>query len=650
MNKIIDNTYNTEYDYGTFTTDSTNWFVFGYRNSGNAVLNANQFQLQVDPSDATTRITMGMEENATNPTYTHTNTSGYRETYKVWISKTYGYNEGNEWRFWLDSSSSVKNQYFNGWILDSAETPGTVTESDLNTGAGLSIAYDEGNTITALAETTIAATNNKRIVFAVADARIGSHNSSDFRFNGFTIGMTSQTLSNFTNPAGFQEDYSVWISNDKSVGTGGFEFNTSFTTLNQIRIGKGTDATPTVDSDFIDSLINKVDITYNNSLNYPATGSDWFITGLDSGGQNYIYFAAPRRHGWFTSPNQNSFQWKPASGSDYGQQVGYAKFNCLTTGGAISWTNANGFTEDYDVFVSAKPAGTDMGTSGRVGKGTTTLIYRQVYYGTSTNSGLTAAQVAGLSGRDIVTDPINNSGSGVSMNISSGSSEYVYFSCMNVEPDVTVGTDYSSSASGTSFTYDGLTMGVKAKQTDVDVVGAYGHTVTHDTYQSEGQNLRGGATCAMKVYTAGNEKLINRWYYGISSTSDVSSMNNAELATFLDELVPNTLSNGTVLTDFTNSLGAGPNNQVFTSDDAGAGVYVWHVYPTRYKAANSNNWFTYYSPPEQTNQGGFGGYGSYANGEGHVGNFTNDVGWTESYVFVRSANFGLGVTKVRITV
>ena len=127
-------------------------------------------------------------------------------------------------------------------------------------------------------------------------------------------------------------------------------------------------------------------------------------------------------------------------------------------------------------------------------------------------------------------------------------------------------------------------------------------------------------------------------------------MNNAELATFLDELVPNTLSNGTVLTDFTNSLGAGPNNQVFTSDDAGAGVYVWHVYPTRYKAANSNNWFTYYSPPEQTNQGGFGGYGSYANGEGHVGNFTNDVGWTESYVFVRSANFGLGVTKVRITV
>jgi len=666
VNKVISNTYSTNNAYGNITTDSTNWFVFAHRDTGNTTLNANQFQLQVDPGNSASRITMAMIQNPVNNTYEHTNNSGYKEDYEVWVSKNYGYNEGVEWKFYLSSTTTIKNQYFYGYKVDNAGTPATVTESDLNTGAGITIAYDGGSNVDVLASTSIAATTNRRIVFAAADARIEDKESGNFRVNGFTAAFTKQNLDNFTNVAGYVENYDVWISDKHSMGTVDFEMLGTVKTLNQIRVNYGTNATPTANAAFIDTLTQndtnnssgvKINIAHN-AINTQGVSENpgsstnpglAYIPSIAAG--NYIYVAIPRRHS--VHLGEDKFQWSSFSGSDYSNpgyayQLGHAGFNCLTSGGAVSWTNDNGFTEDYDIFVSVKPTGSDMGTEGTLGYNSSlTDFYKQVYFGPHSSNGISAANIATLSGKAIRFDPVKATTDELDMSTSAASGEYIYFSVNDTETNLTTGTDYSSAATGTSFIYDGLTMGVKAQASHSGVVGGFGQANNHDTYQSEITNMRGGATCDFEVYTT--PKLINKWYYGVSSTSDVSSMNNAQLTTFLSGFTANTLSNGTVLSDLITTSPAGEGSEIFTSPNAGAGEFIWFVYPTRYKTADGD-WFKYYAPAATQNlEGGFGGYGSFANGEGHVGNFTNDVGWTESYVFVRSAQTGLGELAVRIT-
>ena len=652
MNKLLINNYPTNADYGSITTDSTNWFVFGHRDAGNSTLVATQFQLQADPGNTASRITMGMIKNPSNAIYEHTNNSGFKEDYEVWVATNYAYNQESEWKFYLSASSTVKNQYFYGWKLDSASTPATVTESDLNTGEGISVAYDGGANVDTLSSTSIAATTNKRIVFAAADARIEDKDSDYFRFKGYTVAMTKQDLDNFENVAGYKENYDVWISDKKSLSSGNFEVLASGDRLNQVRISSGASATPTLNQSFIDGLTDVIDVTYNNDVTYnilesTTSGdivSEWELTGLTNG--HYIYLAMPRRHGMNIGSNAESFQWKPTAGSDYGSSCGHAGFTCLTTGGAVSWENYNGLIEDYDVFVSKSVVGSKLGTAGYLGfNASLSDTFRQVYYGTHSTNGISDTNLETLIGV-ISTDSANASGTAVPMSVTAGSGEYVYFSCNSQETDLTTGTDYASVATGTSFTYDGLTMGTKAVVNHGTVEGGYGQTNAHETYQSEITNMRGGATSELKAYTG--QKLINRWYYGTSSTSDVSSYNNAQLATLLSELTPVTLSNGTVLGDITTDPVTPESlfsvNALGGDDDE----FIWFVYPTRYKTANSNNWFTYHIPYTLPFAGGMGGYGSYVNGEGHVGNFTNDVGWTESYIFVRSENHSLGETTVRV--
>tara|TARA_Y100000401_G_scaffold23450_1_gene15954 strand:+ start:1045 stop:5811 length:4767 start_codon:yes stop_codon:yes gene_type:complete len=670
VNKVISNTYSTNNAYGNITTDSTNWFVFAHRDTGNTTLNANQFQLQVDPGNSASRITMAMIKNPVNNIYEHTNNSGYKEDYEVWVSKNYGYNEGVEWKFYLSSTTTIKNQYFYGYKVDNAGTPATVSESDLNTGAGITIAYDGGVNVDVLASTSIAATTNRRIVFAAADARIEDKESGNFRVNGFTAAFTKQDLDNFTNVAGYVENYDVWISDKHSMGTVDFEMLGTVKTLNQIRVNYGTNATPTANAAFIDTLTQnntnnssgvKINIAHNTINNQnintnPGTSISpgfAYIPSIAAG--NYIYVAIPRRHS--AHLGEDKFQWSSLSGSDYSTpgyayQLGHAGFNCLTSGGAVSWTNSNGFTEDYDIFVSVKPTGSDMGTEGTLGyrEATSTDTYKQVYFGPHSSNGISAANIATLSGKAIRIDAVQSTTDQLDMSTSAASGEYIYFSVNDVETNLTTGTDYSSASTGTSFVYDGLTMGVKAQASHSGVVGGFGQSNNHDTYQSEITNMRGGATCDFEVYTT--PKLINRWYYGSSSTSDVSSMNNAQLATFLSGLTANTLSNGTVLGDITTS--ATTPEALFSVNALPANdEFIWFVYPTRYKTANvtsenTTGFFTYHIPHTLPFNGGMGGYGSFALGEGHIGNFTNDVGWTESYVFVRSENHSLGSKTVRV--
>jgi hypothetical protein len=664
MNKVISNTYTTDYGYGNITTDSTNWFIFGHRDIGNSTLDAKQFQCQTDPSNASRIITMGMRKNPTNNMYTHTNQSGYSETYEVWLSNNYGYNQGNEWKFYLSSSTDVKNHFFYGYKSDSATDPATVTSDDLNTGAGIIKGYDGGNDIDELAETSISATANRRIVFAVADARIEDKVDGHFRYaiggnDEMTIKMTKQDLS-FTNIAGFTEDYDVWISDKKGIGTGDFTVLDDASVLNQIRIGHGTNATPTANSALIDGMVDDKDSTYPNPLNYNANGSEWSISGL-SADNDYIYLAVPRRLGHITTQAINKYRWKPSTGStNYGTQEGHAGFTCLTAGGAVSWTNANGYAEDYDVLVSVKKAGADMGTAGNLGywQGNPydDNYYRQTFWGVSSENGLDAVEVAALGNQVINTNAIDSSGNTMSMTgLTPGADEYVYFSTNNQETNLTTGSDYASAATGTAFTYDGLTMGVKSVVSHPNVIGGYGCKQIHETYQSEITNLRGGASSELKAYQS--PKLINKWYYGVSSESDVSAFSAAELTAFAATLTPVTLSNGTVLSDLTTTDPPGAGSEIFTSPYAGAGEFIWFVYPLRYKTANIvdpgnlTGVFHYYAPAlTQTLEGGFGGYGSYANGEGHEDNLINDVGWKEQYVFVRSAQTGLGAMAVRITI
>jgi hypothetical protein len=237
-------------------------------------------------------------------------------------------------RFRLDSSDGTDSDIdydtaitFNNYIFYGASTTGS-SFSEANVEAltsTISSSYTTSRSINAGA--------SNYVVWAYP-SRYTSINTTGAIFNSVTMPFTAPETVSITNSAGLTENYKVFASTATNLGNSTLQLSTSSTTINPFYYGGST----------LNTGWSEAQIKALTDVESPVTNdtTQTFNT-VTLGASEYFVFAYPSR---LTDPTN----W-------FDNSTGFAL--SLKAGGpeTVSITNVNGYTENYDVWVSNNTLG-----------------------------------------------------------------------------------------------------------------------------------------------------------------------------------------------------------------------------------------------------------------------------------------------------
>ena len=259
---------------------------------------------------------------------------------------------------------------------------------------------------------------------------------------------------------------------------------------------------------------------------------------------------------------------------------------CPFTVSTVSYTNENGYTEDYKVCRSDNA---NLGDS-TLTTSTSSAIINSIYYGTSTDaSGHTDGEIGALN--SLVS---NNEHQTVS--VDPGASDHVVYAYPTRLGTTAYGIDYEADEDN-SFRFDSIGCGMNRET--LSVTNENGYSENYYVYTSDIVNMP-GSTLILGNDISG---VIDRVYYGGSTKTSGYTEGDVE---GLDD------------SEITNDV-----TQTWDTIDLDAGGYYIFAMPNRHT-----------TPTFYDNDTGF----EAAFGEAEIVSVTNASGWTEDYKVFRSEN------------
>ena len=225
----------------------------------------------------------------------------------------------------VDAGNTTDTQagalFFRNNIYFGAITSTTFTTTGLSSTLVTPSSYDDNRSINA--------TTGKYLYVAFPSSYTDIH-VNGFKFNSITCPFEAKSVVSVTNANGFTENYDTYRSSNPSLGNSTLQLSTSATLVNHIFCGVTTSANPNSLSAFssINQTIASNDITRTWS---PVT----------AGAAEYVMFAWPSASR-VNGGNAPTFTVGVLSGG----------FSVANGGTAVSFTNDNGYVEDYVMYVS----------------------------------------------------------------------------------------------------------------------------------------------------------------------------------------------------------------------------------------------------------------------------------------------------------
>jgi hypothetical protein len=212
--------------------------------------------------------------------------------------------------------------YFRNNIYFGAITSTTFTTSGLGEALATSTSSFDDNRL-------INATANKYLYIAYPSA-YADIDVNGFKFNSITCPFETKSIVSITNSKGFTENYDTYRSSNHSLGNSTLQLSTSSTLINHVFCGVTTSANPTSLSAF-------------SSINQTIASNDITRTwdSVTAGSGKYVMFAWPSASR-VNGGNAPTFTVGVLSGG----------FSVANGGTAVSYTNANGYVENYVMYVS----------------------------------------------------------------------------------------------------------------------------------------------------------------------------------------------------------------------------------------------------------------------------------------------------------
>ncbi len=225
----------------------------------------------------------------------------------------------------VDNSNTTDTQagalFFRNNIYFGAITSTTFTTTGLSSTLVTSSTYDDNRSINA--------TSGKYLYVAFPSSYTDIH-VNGFKFNSITCPFEAKSVVSVTNANGFTENYDTYRSSNPSLGNSTLQLNTSATLVNHIFCGVTTSANPNSLSAF-------------SSINQTIASNDITRTwnAVTAGAGEYIMFA------WPSATRVNG-----GNAPTFTVGVLPGGFSVANSGTAVSYTNVNGYVEDYVMYVS----------------------------------------------------------------------------------------------------------------------------------------------------------------------------------------------------------------------------------------------------------------------------------------------------------
>ena len=225
----------------------------------------------------------------------------------------------------VDAGNTTDTQagalYFRNNIYFGALTSTTFTTTGLSSSLVTSSSYDDNRDINA--------TSGKYLYVAFPSAYTDI-DVNGFKFNSITCPFEAKSVVSVTNTNGFTENYDTYRSSNPSLGNSTLNLSTSATLVNHIFCGVTTAANPNSLSAF-------------SSINQTIASNDITRTwnAVTAGAGEYIMFA------WPSATRVNG-----GNAPTFTVGVLPGGFSVANSGTAVSFTNDNGYVEDYVMYVS----------------------------------------------------------------------------------------------------------------------------------------------------------------------------------------------------------------------------------------------------------------------------------------------------------
>lgn len=226
-----------------------------------------------------------------------------------------------------------------GSTTDNDNTTTVIFRNNIKWGESTEASGWDSADITGLSQTSLSATytgNFTGIVCTTGEYILFAHPSSytsihatGFLFNSIACPFQAAATVSVTNSAGFTENYKVYRSTNTNLGTSTLVTSTSSNLINPFYYGGSTKATGFTEAD-VEGLTD-VEAPVTND-----TTQTWNTVTLAA--NEYFVFAYPSR---LTDPTN----W-------YDNTTGFALALYASSPETVSITNANGYTENYDVWRS----------------------------------------------------------------------------------------------------------------------------------------------------------------------------------------------------------------------------------------------------------------------------------------------------------
>lgn len=213
--------------------------------------------------------------------------------------------------------------YFRNYIYwGSSATGSSFSEANVEALAGSAISNVHTRT------ETIATVSSQYIVFAHPSSYTSIH-ADGFLFKGITCPFSAPETVSIENSAGYTEDYKVYASTQTNLSGGDLKTSTTATLTNKLYYGGSTLNTGWNEGHI--KALTDVEAPISNDVTQT-------FSSVNLGASEYFVFAYPSR---ITDPSN----W-------YDNSSGFGLSLNASSPATVSVTNANGFTEDYDVWVS----------------------------------------------------------------------------------------------------------------------------------------------------------------------------------------------------------------------------------------------------------------------------------------------------------